>query len=95
MPNGLDFQGRLCAYTGKVTGRRETGRKEIGERMKGDRKKRNGKEEKWIEGEGSGGDSSKRDGGRKETIVKVMGRCQEGGRWERKLARRREGKVTC
>ena len=48
----------------------------------------------------SGGDSSEGNEG-KETIVKAMGvretggRFQEGRRWERKLARRRNGKVTC
>ena len=39
-------------------GRRETGRKE-----------RNGREDKWIEGKGSGGDSSEGVGG-KEMIVR-------------------------
>ena len=41
--------------------------------MKGDEEERNGREDKWIEGKGSGGDSSEGVGGGKETIVKVKG----------------------
>ena len=47
--------------------------------MKGDEKERNGREDKWIEGKGSGGDSSEGVGG-KETIVKVMGVRETGGK---------------
>ena len=51
---------------GKVTGRRETGHKETGHRetrRKVDERERNGREDKWIEGKGSGGDSSEGVGG--------------------------------
>ena len=41
--------------------------------MKGDEKERNGREDKWIEGNGSGGDSSEGVGGEEETIVKAVG----------------------
>ena len=47
--------------------------------MKGDEKERNGREDKWIEGKGSGGDSSEGVGG-KETIVKAMGVRETGGK---------------
>ncbi|KAI0209946.1 hypothetical protein LSAT2_005383 [Lamellibrachia satsuma] len=43
-----------------------------GDRTKGDEKERNRREDKWIEGKGSGGDSSEGVGG-KVTIVKAMG----------------------
>ena len=48
--------------------------------MKGDEKERNGREDKWIEGKGSGGDSSEGVGGGKETIVKAMEVRETGGR---------------
>ena len=46
---------------------------------KGDEKVRNGREDKWIEGKGSGGDSSEGGGG-KETLVKAMGVRETGER---------------
>ena len=48
--------------------------------MKGDEKERNGREDKWIEGKGSGGDSSEGVGGGEETIVKAMGVRETGGK---------------
>ena len=47
--------------------------------MKGDEKERNGRQDKWIEGNGSGGDSSEGVRG-KEMIVKAMGMREMGGR---------------
>ena len=77
---------------GKVTGRKETGRKETRRKEMGG--KTNGSKERGVE------EAVAKESGGEETIVKAMGvretggSCQEGRRRERKLARRREGKVT-